>query len=75
MADSNTICVIEDNISIRKLYGILLQKAGFDVVEFEEGEPALDWLEKNRPVLVICDDILPDATGKEILKRLRTFHH
>jgi two-component system cell cycle response regulator DivK len=75
MADANTICVIEDNLSIRKLYGILLKKAGFNVVEFEEGEPAVEWLENNHPLLVICDDILPDLTGTEILKKFRTFPH
>ena len=57
------------------LYTILLKKGGFDVIEFEEGETALGWLEKNTPVLVICDDILPDATGTEVLKKFRQFPH
>jgi len=75
MAESKTVCVIEDNLSIRMLYSILLKKGGFEVVGFEEGEPALEWLEKNAPVLVICDDMLPDATGLEVLKKFRSFPH
>ena len=50
MAETNTICVIEDNISIRKLYRILLKKAGYEVIEFDEGEPALEWLKENSPM-------------------------
>lgn len=75
MAESNVVCVIEDNLSIRMLYAILLKKGGFEVVEFEEAEPALEWLQSNSPILVVCDDILPDATGIEILKRFRSYPH
>lgn len=75
MDEKKQVCVIEDNHSIRMLYSILLKKGGFDVVEFEEGEAALEWLEQNNPVLVICDDILPDSTGTEILKKFRNYPH
>lgn len=71
----NTICVIEDNLSIRKLYVILLKKAGFDVREFEEGLPAIDWLSLNKPKVVICDDKLPDTNGIEIIAKIRSLAH
>lgn len=71
----NTICVIEDNLSIRKLYVILLKKAGFEVREFEEGLPAVDWLSLNSPKIVICDDKLPDTSGLEIIAKIRSFSH
>lgn len=72
---STTICVIEDNLSIRKLYSILFKKAGFTVTEFEEGLPAVDWLSENYPLIVICDDGLPDTNGTEVLNRIRQFKH
>ncbi|MFN5309622.1 MAG: response regulator [Candidatus Kapaibacterium sp.] len=71
----NTMCVIEDNLSIRKLYVILIKKAGFDVKEFEEGIAALEWLSHNSPKLVVCDDKLPDTSGLEIIPKIRAFAH
>ncbi|HRE57163.1 MAG TPA: response regulator [Candidatus Kapabacteria bacterium] len=71
----NTMCVIEDNVSIRKLYVILIKKAGFDVIEFEEGIPALDWLSHHSPKLIVCDDKLPDTSGLEIIPKIRAYSH
>ncbi|MBI3258333.1 MAG: response regulator [Ignavibacteriae bacterium] len=65
------ICVIEDNNSVRKLYNILLKKSNYNVVEFEDGNPAIEWLSKNSPTAVICDDLLPDTNGKEMLAAIR----
>ena len=66
------ICVIEDNSSVRKLYKILLQKSNFTVVEFEEGGSAIEWLAANKPLAVLCDDLLPDTSGKEVLTAIRS---
>lgn len=68
---STTVCLIEDNAAIRKLFGIILKKNGFSIVEFEEGNPALAWLKENQPVVVLCDDILPDINGRDVIKLLR----
>lgn len=72
---ANTICVIEDNLSIRKLYSILLSKAGFEVSEFDEGLQAIEWISKNHPLAVICDDGLPDTNGTEVLNKIRQLSH
>lgn len=68
----NTVCVIEDNTSIRKLFVMILTKGGFTVTDFEAGEPALDWIFENQPDIVITDIMLPDVNGTEILTALRT---
>lgn len=72
---ANTICVIEDNLSIRKLYSILLIKAGFEVIEFDEGLQAVEWIAKKSPLAVICDDGLPDTNGTEVLNKIRQLSH
>lgn len=72
---ANTICVIEDNLSIRKLYSILLSKAGFEVIEFDEGLQAVEWIAKKNPLAVICDDGLPDTNGTEVLNKIRQHSH
>ena len=45
----NTIVVIEDIGSITKLLTIILRKAGFEVVTFETGEAACEWMRENDP--------------------------
>lgn len=69
----STICIIEDNAAIRKLFGVILKKNGYTIVEFEEGTPAMAWLRENMPAAVLCDDILPDINGRDIIKLLRQF--
>ncbi len=65
------ICVIEDNKGIRKMFCILLNKAGFKTIEFDNGKSAIDWLDSNQAGGIIADILLPDMNGTEILKSVR----
>lgn len=67
----NTICIIEDNLPISKLFSILMQKAGFDTVQFQDGKSALEWMRENEPVGVILDILLPDMNGGDLLNILK----
>ncbi|MBI5323771.1 MAG: response regulator [Ignavibacteriae bacterium] len=69
--ESNTICLIEDNKAIRKMFGILLNKAGYQIQEFEDGKSAVTWLNSNSSKCVIVDILLPDMNGTEILSVIR----
>jgi CheY-like chemotaxis protein len=69
--EQQIVCIIEDNSSVRKLYSVLLQKNNFTVVEFAEGNSAIEWLTTHKPTAVLCDDLLPDIMGKEILAAIR----
>ncbi len=66
-----TVCIIEDSEAIRRLFGIILKKNGYEPVEFDIGQSAVNWLKDNKPAVVLCDDILPDINGSEIIKILR----
>ena len=65
------ICVIEDNIPIRKLFAILLKKSGYDVSDFGDGSSALDYLKSNIPDVILMDILLPDINGTELLTSVR----
>lgn len=69
---SKTICIIEDNDSIRKLFVLLLRKRQLDVVEFASGEEALEWVVEHRPVLILTDIALPGISGTEVLQLVRS---
>ena len=69
--NETTICVVEDNKPIRKLYCTLLKKAQYPTVEFSDGASALEWLKENLPVAVIVDILLPDQSGVDVLNFIR----
>lgn len=70
--ENNSICVIEDNIPIRKLYVTLLKKAGFIVFDFGDGMSALNWLKSNSVNGVIMDILLPDINGNDLVKEVKS---
>jgi DNA-binding response OmpR family regulator len=66
-----TICIIEDNTSIRNLFSLLFKKKGFETIDFEKGNDALIWLSSNKPEAIMCDIMLPDINGNQILEKVR----
>ena len=65
------ILVVEDNERNRKLVRTVLEFRGYEVIECDDGEPALELARKHRPVLVLMDIQLPKVNGVEALARLR----
>lgn len=68
---SQLICVIEDNVPIRKLFCTLLKKSGFETADFGDGTGGLNWLKQNKPDLLIVDILLPDMNGSDIMQTVR----
>ena len=63
---------MEDEASIRSFVVINLRRAGYDVVEAETGEQALEKLAENPDVSVaLLDVMLPDIDGFEVCRRIR----
>lgn len=65
------ILVVDDELSIREFFEILLRKEGYEAVLAESGELALQSLEKESFDLVISDIAMPDVNGIEVLRRAR----
>ena len=69
-----TILVVEDETSVRILTGRILRQYGYQVLEAENGEKALD-LVKNYSGdihLILTDAIMPGMNGKELVKHVHT---
>ena len=61
------VLVLEDEASIRSFIVINLQRAGYEVVEAECGEEALQKLQENPDTkLCLLDIMLPDIDGFEV---------
>ena len=66
------VLVLEDESSIRSFIVINLRRAGYDVVEAESGEEALEKLKDQPDVRVaLLDIMLPGIDGFEVCRRIR----
>ncbi len=70
---ATTVLIVDDHPSFRSSARALLAAEGFSVVgEAEDGEGGLRRARELRPDLVLLDVYLPDMTGLEVLRRLRS---
>ena len=66
------VLVLEDESSIRSCIVINLRRAGYEVVEAESGEEALEKLKLHSDVRVaLLDIMLPGIDGFEVCRRIR----
>jgi two-component system NtrC family response regulator len=66
-----TILVVDDDNSVRRVVQMQLSEAGYDVVLAGSGGEALRILLEHRPKLLITDLRMPDLDGLELLRRIR----
>lgn len=67
-----TILIVEDEYKIRQVLNSYLVHAGYRVEEVENGLMALSILEQTAIDLVLLDLMLPDITGEELCKQIRS---
>jgi DNA-binding response OmpR family regulator len=67
-----TILVIDDDENLRDTIGVLLEREGFRAILAADGKSGLDQAILGKPALILADLRLPDLSGVEICKRLRT---
>jgi DNA-binding response OmpR family regulator len=68
MADE--ILVVEDDTDVQPLLTYTFEKEGYEVTAYDDGEPALSYLEEGaRPVCIILDLMMPGIDGLEVLER------
>ena len=73
---SETVLIVEDDDSLRKLLQNTLQQYGYKVLEAENGEGALKVSEAyvGSIDLLITDVVMPKLGGKETAERLQSLH-
>ncbi|MGH7902808.1 MAG: response regulator transcription factor [Candidatus Dormibacteraceae bacterium] len=71
MNTGTRILVAEDEEPLRRLLGVYLGRAGFDVVAARTGTEALDALRGGGLDAAIIDVMLPELDGFEVVRRIR----
>lgn len=67
----NTVLVIDDEVQIRRLLRVCLERNGYQVVEAATAYDGITEAVRCDPVAVLLDLGLPDMEGLSVLKRLR----
>jgi DNA-binding response OmpR family regulator len=68
------VLLIEDDPDIRMLVEMILRMNGINVVSCAEGGAGLKALEKETFSLIILDVMMPDMSGYEVLKQIKSRH-
>ncbi len=68
---TSLVLVVEDHEESRKMLKVLLSLKGYEVIEAEEGERALELAKDKHPDLVLMDISLPGRDGLAIYREMR----
>ncbi len=84
VAGRKKILVVDDNLVVRKILGMRLQKSGYEVLEAADGGAALGIVRTNKPDLILLDIFFPPDVavgggaawdGFHIMEWLRRMDH
>jgi len=65
------IMLVEDDKSLREIYGVRLMAEGYDIKSAGDGEEALAMAVKEHPDLILSDVMMPKISGFDMLDILR----
>ncbi|MGB5968654.1 MAG: response regulator [Spirulinaceae cyanobacterium] len=75
-ANSSTLLVIDDSITVRELLDMTFTKAGYNIIKARDGKEAWELLQEGLHCDAIFADIeMPRMDGYEFLKRLKKSEH
>ena len=66
------ILLVEDDKSLREIYGVRLMAEGYTIISAGDGEEALAVAIKERPDLIVSDVMMPKISGFDMLDILRS---
>ncbi len=69
--DQKCILVVDDNLDIRNLLSMILEKEGYTVIHGVDGREGLEKIIQNIPNLVLLDVMMPGFSGLEVLAAVR----
>ena len=68
---SQMMLIVEDEEVIRKSLSLQLSKAGYEVIEAEDGQRAILHLADHAFDLIICDIVMPNKDGWQLMKETK----
>jgi PAS domain S-box-containing protein len=72
MPTPHKILVVDDEKALLRVSVRIMQSAGYEVFQAENGHECLEIIKTNPPDLILLDVGLPDINGFEVCKRIKT---
>ena len=69
---SKKVLIVDDEQSIRTLLDYNLKQAGYETIMASDGKEAIEMAEAKKPDLILLDLMLPQISGIEVCKMLRS---
>ena len=66
------VLIIDDDENLSAVFETALQKAGLETVFALNGKSGLDKARSEQPNLILLDQVLPDISGNEVLRTLKS---
>src|SRR5713101_2412219 len=70
--NNSTVLVVDDSPVSRKLVEAALSEKQYTLLFAATGRQAVDLFEEHKPALVIVDWTMPDFTGEELCRHIRS---
>jgi EAL domain-containing protein (putative c-di-GMP-specific phosphodiesterase class I)/DNA-binding response OmpR family regulator len=70
MLEHKKILIIEDDFMVREVISTMLECEEFEVIQAEEGYDGITLAKQCLPDLILCDIMMPNLSGYDVLKRL-----
>jgi len=67
-----SVLVVDDEPLTRNLLRLMLERAGFDILEAEDGLKALLSVSENKPDVIVLDVMMPHMDGLTVCEKLRS---
>ncbi len=67
-----TVMIIEDEPDAAEMFAEMMRVNGFRVIKLFSSAPAISLLSQEKPDLVILDVMMPDVSGLEVLRHIRS---
>ncbi len=65
------LLIVDNNINILRLYKEELEEEGYDVIVASSGKEAMEKFERENPVLVTLEFLIPDIDGLTLLGHMK----
>ncbi len=69
------VLIVDDEPAVRRTVRGVLESAGFECEESENGASALEWLKEHHTDVIIVDYQMPIVNGLSLLERVQSAHN
>ncbi len=65
------VLIVDDELPIAQVIAFVVQDAGFRAVQAQHGREAMTLIQQQHPNLVITDLMMPQMSGRELIRQVR----